>query len=119
LEFARLLADSRRRSIFLGALYSSLASLFGIGLAASVGAIVGAPAAEMSIVRTALFMIGAAGIFVLMIDALETSPLTLEEGWNLKETAARVSNAPNPMPPPIDLGPGPYSGERWPRRPGP
>jgi hypothetical protein len=119
LAFARLLADSRRRTIFLGALYTSLAALFGIGLTAGLGVILGASATEMSLVRTGLFLIGSVGIFIIMIDALHTAPLTLEEGWNLKETAARVSNAPGPLPPPIDVGPTPHSSERWSRRPGP
>lgn len=118
LAFARLLADSRRRTIFLVALYTSLAALFGLGLAAGVGVILGASTTDMSLVRMALFVIGSAGIFVLMIDALRTSPLTLEEGWNLKETAARVSSTPASLPPPMDMGPAPYSSERPPRRPG-
>jgi hypothetical protein len=119
LAFARLLADTRRRTLFLSALYMSLAALFGIGLASSVQAFVGGSAAEMNLIRTALFMVGAAGIFVLMIDALHTSPLTLEEGWNLKETAARVSNAPDPIPPPIAMDGTPYTSGRGPRRSGP
>jgi hypothetical protein len=119
LAFARLLADSRRRTIFLGALYTSLAALFGIGLTAGLGVFLGASATEMSLVRSALFIVGSVGIFIIMIDALHTSPLTLEEGWNLKETAARVSNLPSPLPPPIDVGSPPRSSERWSRRPGP
>jgi hypothetical protein len=119
LAFARLLADTRRRTLFLGALYMSLASLFGIGLASSVEAFVGGSAAQMNVIRTALFMVGAAGIFVLMVDALHTSPLTLEEGWNLKETAARMGNSPAPIPPPIDMDATPYASGRGPRRSGP
>jgi hypothetical protein len=118
LAFARLLADSRRRTIFLAALYTSLASLFGIGLASGVGILVGATGVEMNVVQTLLFGIGAMGIFVLMFDALHTSPLTLEEGWNLKETAARVSTTPAPLPPPVAMGPAYYSNERPPHRPG-
>jgi hypothetical protein len=119
LALARLLADSRRRTIFLSALCTSLAALFGIGLAGSIGELVGTSAGEMSLIRAILFVIGAAGIFVLMVDALHTSPLTLEEGWNLKETAARVTTVPNPLPPPIDLDTTSFTSDRWPRRPGP
>jgi hypothetical protein len=118
LALARLLADSRRRTIFLTALCTSLAALFGIGFAEGLGGFVGASAVSMSVVSTVLFVLGAAGIFVLMIDALRTSPLTLEEEWNLKEVAARVSSASQPLPPPIDLAAVPYSSERAPRRPG-
>jgi hypothetical protein len=118
LALARLLADSRRRTIFLGALCTSLAALFGIGLADSVGTLVGAPGAEMIAVRAGLFAMGSAGILVLMFDALHRSPLTLEETWNLRETTARVTSASPPVPTPIDLGPTPSSSDRGPRWPG-
>jgi hypothetical protein len=118
LALARLLADSRRRTIFLGALCASLAALFGIGMANSLGGWIGTSSATMGIVTATLFVAGAAGIFVLMVDALHTSPLTLEEEWNLKETAARVINRTQPVPPPIDMNAPPYVGERGPYRPG-
>lgn len=118
LALARLLADTRRRTIFLSALCTSLAALFGIGIAGSLGGFAGASETTLDAIRAALFVVGAVGIFILMIDALHRSPLTLEEGWNLKETAARVSNVSSPVPPPIDIGGLPYSGERPPRRPG-
>jgi hypothetical protein len=118
LALARLLADARRRTVFLLALCTSLAALFGLGLASSLEGLIGASALEMAIVTAALYSMGAAGIFVLMVDALRTSPLTLEEEWNLKETAARVSNASQPMPPPIGIGVPPFAADRPPRRPG-
>jgi hypothetical protein len=119
LALARLLADARRRTIFLAALCTSLAALFGIGLAGSVEGLVGTSAADISIVETALFLLGSVGIFVLMADALRTSPLTLEEGWNLKETAARVTTIADPVPPPIDVNGAPYSSDRMSRGPRP
>lgn len=119
LALARLLADAHRRTVFLVALCTSLAAPFGIGLASGLEKLVGISTADMGIVTAALFALGAAGIFVLMADALRTAPLTLEEGWNLKETAARVSNAARALPRPSDLGTPPYAGERWPRRPEP
>jgi hypothetical protein len=118
LALARLLADARRRTVFLVALCTSLAALFGIGLGSSLEMLIGTSAVNISLVTTILFVLGAVGIFVLMVDALRTSPLTLEEEWNLKETAARVSNASQPMPSPISLGAPPFAGERSPRRPG-
>jgi hypothetical protein len=112
LALAKLLADSRRRTVFLGALCTSLAALFAIGLSGSVAGLIGSSPTEMAIVETAFFLVGAAGIFVLMVDAIRNSPLTLEEGWNLKEAAARVSNlSADPLPPTIDIPPTPYSGD--------
>jgi hypothetical protein len=120
LALARLLADTRRRTVFLVALCTSLAALFAIGFASSLGGLVGMSTNTMAIVTAAFFAMGAAGIFVLMVDALRTAPLTLEEEWKLKETAARVSNASQPMPvPPIGMRTPPFTGERLPRRPGP
>lgn len=111
--FARLLADSRRRTIFLAALCTSLAALFGIGLATILEWILDTPPLEASVVLTVLFGIGATGIFVLMLDALNTRPMTLAEEWNLKETAARVTSGP-----PLDLSASAYSDDRDDRRPG-
>lgn len=103
--FARLLADSRRRTIFLAALYTSLGALFAIGLAQSVESFLGTPASVAGDIRTSLFAAGAVGIFVLMRDALNTRPMTLEEEWNLKETAARVAMGPPAISPPIPFSP--------------
>lgn len=116
--FARLLADSRRRTIFLAALCTSLAALFGIGLAGAIEPFFGTSSAVASVVRTTLFGVGAVGIFVLMRDALNTRPMTLEEEWNLKETAARVTTGPPSISPPIDFDPSVFTGERETRRPG-
>src|SRR5579864_6311247 len=60
--FARLLADSRRRTIFLAALCTSLAALFGIGLAETIEWLVGTPALVASVVQTALLGVGATEI---------------------------------------------------------
>jgi hypothetical protein len=118
LALARLLADSRRRTVFLAALCSSLAALFGIGFATSLEGLIGTSSASMEAGTVALFVIGSGGIFVLMIDALRTSPLTLEQEWILKETAARVTSKVEPVPPPIDLNVPPYTGDHGTRRPG-
>lgn len=118
LALARLLADSRRRTIFLTALCTSLAALFGIGLVDGLDGLISTSSAEMNLARAGLFALGAVGIFILMVDALRASPLTLEETWNLREAAARVTNASQPLPPPVDVGTAPYSNERGPRRPG-
>jgi hypothetical protein len=119
LALAKLLADARRRTVFLAGLCTSLAALFAIGLFGSLEGLVGSSAAETSIVETSLFLVGAAGMFVLMADSLRTSPLTLEEGWHLKETAARVSTISDPLPPPIDVDVPSYSSDRAPRGPRP
>ena len=116
--FARLLADSRRRLIFLVALCTSLAALFGIGLAGTIEGLLGTPALEASIVQTALFGVGAIGIFVIMRDALNTRPMTLEEEWTLKETAARIASGPPSMSDPINYSPPGFPGDLESRRPG-
>lgn len=77
--FARLLADSRRRTNFLIGLCTSLAALFAIGLTETVALLVSAPPLEASVVLSTLFGVGAIGIFVLMTDALNTRPMTLAE----------------------------------------
>lgn len=118
LAFARLLADSRRRTTFLVALCTSLAALFGIGVAGALESLLGTPALDASIVQTALFAAGAVGIFALMRDALNTRPMTLEEEWNLKETAARVANGPPSIPSPINFTPSAFPSDRELRRPG-
>lgn len=116
--FARLLADSRRRTIFLAALCTSLAALFAIGLSETVESFLGTPALDASVIRTALFATGAVGIFVLMRDALNTRPMTLEEEWNLKETAARVATGPPTIPSPIKFAPSVFPDDREVRRRG-
>jgi hypothetical protein len=116
--FARLLADSRRRTVFLAALCTSLAALFGIGVAETVEWLLGTSALDASVVRTALFGVGAIGVFVLMRDALNTRPMTLEEEWTLKETAARVTSGPPSMSSPIDLPSPEFAADREALRPG-
>jgi hypothetical protein len=116
--FARLLADARRRTVFLAALCTSLAALFGIGLAETVESFLGTPALDASVVETALFGVGAIGIFVLMRDALNTRPMTLEQEWNLKETAARVASGPPAVPGPISFAPSELAGDDETHRPG-
>lgn len=117
--FARLLADSRRRTNFLAGLCTSLAALFGIGLAETIEWLLGTPPLDASIVLTVLFGVGAVGIIILMRDALNTRPMTLAEEWNLKETAARVTSGPLTAPSATDTL---HSGfpedheDRWPAR---
>src|SRR5579864_1904698 len=115
--FARLLADSRRRTVFLAALCTSLAALFGIGLADTIESFFDTPALEASVIQTALFGIGAIGIFVLMRDALNTRPMTLQEEWILKETAARVASGPPIDAPPVVFAPPVIPDEPGPRGP--
>lgn len=116
--FARLLADPRRRTIFLGALCASLAALFAIGMSDTIESFLDTPAWEAGAVQTGLFGAGSVGIFVLMLDALNTRPMTLEEEWNLRETAARVSSGPPSISPPIDFDSSSYRNEREVGRPG-
>lgn len=116
--FARLLADSRRRTIFLAALCTSLAALFGIGLAGTIEWMLGTSAFDASVVQTVLFGVGAVGIFVLMRDALNTRPMTLEQEWNLQETAARVSSGPPASSSPVDIPSPDRPGGPTVRRPG-
>jgi hypothetical protein len=98
LALAHLVADSRRRRVFLSGLYTCLAALFAIGLAVSLELLLSVPSLIVEITETVLFLAGATGIFVLMRDALRAQPLTLEEGWNLRETAARGTMVPGPVP---------------------
>lgn len=115
--FARLLADSRRRTNFLVGLCTSLAALFGIGLAETIEWFIGVPALDGSVTLTVLFGVGAVGIIVLMRDALNTRPMTLAEEWILKETAARVTSGPLTMTPPIDSGRPEFPDDHEDRRP--
>ena len=89
LTFAHLVASPARRALFLKALYTSLASLFALGLGVSVEVLLGVPAVVVAGTETALFAIGAVGIIVLMQDAFKGDPLTLGESWALRESAER------------------------------
>lgn len=89
LTFAHLVASAERRSLFLKALYTSLASLFGLGLGVSLEVLFGAPAVVVAGTETGLFAVGAVGIIVLMRDAFRGDPLTLGESWALRESAER------------------------------
>ena len=89
LALARLAANPARRRLFLSGLYTSLAALFALGLITSVEQIVGVASVVIDATQTALFVFGAVGIFILMSDALRPPTLTLQEKWNLQETAER------------------------------
>lgn len=91
LGLAHVVADPRRRRIFLGGLSTSLAALFGVGFACSLEAILGTPLLVIEVSLAALFLAGATGMVVLMTNAFQTAPLTYAEEWSLKETAERVS----------------------------
>ena len=119
LSLALMVASPSRRTVFLWGLCASLAALFGIGMTDSLEAVTGAGAAVADGVRTVLFVVGAGGILVLMGNAIRTSPPTLREGWNLNETAARVSLAAVPSVPTAKNGHDrPYPDVRRPGRPG-
>jgi hypothetical protein len=86
---AHLVANPDRRAVFLKALCTSLAALFGLGFAVSIEVLVGAPTVVVGGTETGLFAVGAVGIIVLMRDAFRADPLTLRESWNLHESAQR------------------------------
>jgi hypothetical protein len=115
LALARLAANPTRRRLFLSGLYASLASLFAIGLATSLEVILRVSSDMIDATQTALFVIGAIGIFIIMSDALRRQSLTLQEKWNLQETAERAMMQPDPGNPPSAWeipsdGPRPYQG---------
>ena len=102
LALAHLVADPARRRIFLGGLFTSLAALFALGLAVSLEALFAVSFAVALGTEATLFVVGAIGILVLMADAVRLQPLSLQEKWNLQETAARGTLMPDPVP----VGPG-------------
>ena len=114
LAFAHLLANPDRRVVFLKALSTSLAALFGLGFAVSLEVLFGAPSIVVAGTEASLFAVGAVGIIVLMRDAFRADPLTLSESWYLHESAQRGL---------IELARGPSDAEsptwRSPRRDGP
>jgi hypothetical protein len=97
LELAHLVADDRRRRTFFAGLFTSLVALFALGLLVSLELIVGAPSVVPQVTEMALFVAGSMGILILMANALRVRPLTLQEGWNLQETAARATMVPNEL----------------------
>lgn len=100
LALAHLVADPARRRLFLGGLVTSLVALFALGLAASVESLAGASVSTVYVTAAVLFVAGAAGLLVLMSDALRMRPLSLQEKWNLQEVAERASFVPAPVPEP-------------------
>jgi hypothetical protein len=100
LALARLAASPARRRLFLSGLYASLAALFALGLITGLEAIVGASLVMIVATQTVLFIPGALGILILMSDALRPQSLTLQEKWNLQETAERGMMHPDPAIPP-------------------
>jgi hypothetical protein len=94
LALAHLAANGKRRRVFLSGLYASLAALFAMGLASSVETILGESSLVLQASLTTLFLVGSAGIFVLMTDAFRPHTFTLQEKWNLEETAQRGSMYP-------------------------
>lgn len=91
LGLAHVVADPRRRRVFLGGLSTSLVALFGVGFACSAEAILGLPLVVIEGTLAVLFLTGAVGMVTLMTNAFQRAPLTYQEEWNLKETAERVS----------------------------
>jgi hypothetical protein len=89
LAFAHLVANAERRAVFLKALCTSLAALFGLGFAVSIEVLAGASPIVVGGTEAGLFGVGAVGIIVLMNDAFRADPLTLRETWNLQESAQR------------------------------
>lgn len=101
LSLTIMVANPGRRVVFLWGLATSLAALFGIGMADSLSVVLGASEAVAYALRTLFFSVGAVGILILMANALRTSSPTLLEGWNLQETAERVSIAATPSLPKV------------------
>ena len=97
LALARLAANPARRRLFLSGLYTSLAALFALGLCTGLETLLGASSITVSATQTLLYVTGAIGIFILMSDALRRQSLTLQEKWNLEETAERGMMAPGPV----------------------
>jgi predicted lipid-binding transport protein (Tim44 family) len=99
LALARLAANPARRRLFLSGLYASLAALFALGLITSIETLLGASSVLIDVTQTILFVAGAIGIFILMSDALRRQSLTLQEKWNLQETAERGMMHPDAVRP--------------------
>lgn len=99
MALAHMLADSRHRAVFLVGLCISLAALFGIGLSDGLEALVGTSAELTQDIEAVLFILGAGGMMVLMVNALRAPSPSLQEGWILEETAGRVSIAATPLSP--------------------
>ncbi|MCI4335996.1 MAG: hypothetical protein L3K17_02195 [Thermoplasmata archaeon] len=90
LAFAHLVVNAKRRAIFLKALCTSLAALFGLGFAISIEVLAGASPVVVGGTEASLFAVGAVGIIVLMNDAFRVDPLTLRESWKLQESAQQA-----------------------------
>jgi hypothetical protein len=118
LGLAHVAADPRRRSVFLWALSMSLTAFVAEGFFESVQVYTGATGDMPRSVDTALFVVGALGIFVLMGNAMRPTPLSFQEEWTLRENAQRANIAETPVLLPPDTQDAARSGPRWPIRPG-
>lgn len=99
MALAHVLADARHRTVFLVGLCISLAALFAIGLSDGLETLVGTTAEVTYDLEAALFLLGAGGMMILMINSLRAPSPSLQEGWILEETAGRVTNAATPLTP--------------------
>jgi len=102
---AHVVADTQSRNVFLVGLCTSLAALFGLGFFGGIEALTGASPEVTSVTASALFLVGAVGMIILMANAFRTSPLTVHEEWSLREVAERasLSSTPNVPVAPEDL----------------
>jgi len=101
LALAHVVADPRRRRAFLWTVGVSFGGFVWAGIAAALSDIFSWGSAGAFGVAL-LFLLGSAGILLLITDALRASPLSLQEEWNLVEEAARASARRSP--PPSDQG---------------
>jgi hypothetical protein len=105
LGLAHVVADPRRRRVFLGGLSISLTAFVTSALADTFETLTGTGGEAALVIGTLLFAVGASGILLLMANALRSSPLSFEEEWTLRENAERVKFADTPVLLPPDLRP--------------
>jgi hypothetical protein len=104
LGLAHVVADIKRRNVFLLGLCTSLVALFGLGFAGGIEGLVGASAGVKSLTGSVLFLVGTVGILILMANAFKTAPLSVQEEWSLREVAERASLASTPSVPVVPGG---------------
>jgi hypothetical protein len=104
LGLAHVVADTSARNVFLVGLCISLGALFGFGFIGSIEWLTGASLEVTSFTDSILFLVGAVGMLILMANAFRTSPLTIHEGWSLREVAERAALASTPNVPVVPGG---------------
>jgi len=100
LALTHVASDPQRRRVFLWALSLTLTAFVADAVADSLESLMGSHGAATAGLGTVLFLAGAAGILLLMVNALRAPPLSLQEQWTIRENAerARVADSLSPSP---------------------